>query len=73
MNAEGSDCIATATATGHRDPKSLLSSYVRPSNSLKMKAARTVGATLANLTGKKHDREDDSNDHDEDTNGSDNE
>jgi len=42
MNSEGGDALATAIATGHRDPKSLMT-YVTPSSGLKMKAARDVG------------------------------
>jgi hypothetical protein len=45
MNSTNSDALATATATGHRDPKSL-QGYIVPSDALKMKAARTIGSAM---------------------------
>jgi hypothetical protein len=47
MNSEGSDALATAVGSGHRDPKSL-TTYVHASRTLKTKAALTIGkATIA--------------------------
>lgn len=46
MNSDNADAVATAVATGHRDPKSLMT-YTTPGPGLKMKAARAVGKAVA--------------------------
>ena len=49
MNAEGSDAVATAIGSGHRDPKSL-AGYIVPSRDLKTKAAITIGKATMDVS-----------------------